>query len=292
MMSAIDMFSKYAFAFPIRNHEAPTLARLLVDRIFSEFGIPMQICSDLGPELQGHLMTELCRVLGIQKLRSTAYRPETQGQIERFHRTLNSMLGKVVGENQRNWEYFVDPVLAAYRATQHESTQHTPNYLVFGREVNLPLDLAFGIEAREALAFDSYDTFVSDQQDRLRKAFALARESLGRAVTRNKRTYDLKSRPREFEVGTWVWLYNPRRIVGRSPKWQKLYGGPYLIVKRVGAVNFILQKTSKSKCFITHVDKLKKCMSETPESWLELPAVQSATPTEATAIPERNEAKR
>ena len=287
IFSVLDSFSKYAFAFPVRNHEAPTLARLLVDRVFAEFGIPRQLQSDLGPELQGSLMKELCRVLGIDKLRSTAYRPESQGQIERFHRTLNTMLGKVVDDNQRNWEFHVDPVLAAYRATVHESTQHTPNFLVFGREVNLPLDLAFGIDANEAQAYDSYDAFVSNQQDRLRSAFALAREALGKAVSRNKRRYDMRARPKEFSVGSWVWHYCPRRITGKSPKWQKLYSGPFLVVGIVGAVNLILQKSQRAKSFITHIDKVKKCFSETPVSWVQasdLPVEPENDATEEPAV--------
>ena len=249
LFTVLDCFSKYAFAFPIRRHEAPILARLLVDRVFSEFGIPRQLLSDLGRELQGSIMTELCRVLGIDKLRSTSYRPETNGQCERLHRTLNSMLGKVVSENQKDWEYHVDPVLAAYRATVHESTQYTPNYLMFGREVNLPLDLAYGVDPAEAQAYDSYDSFVSEQQDRLRSAFSLARESLGKATSRNKKSYDLRARPCEFQPGTWVWLYSPRRFVGRTPKWTKTYSGPYLIVERPGAVNLGATEDTKDGPF-------------------------------------------
>ena len=268
MFTVLDAFSKYAFAFPVRSHDAPTLAKLLVDRVFAEFGIPRQLLSDLGPELQGTLMTELCRVLGIDKMRSTAYRPQSNGQLERFHRTLNSLMGKVVSEHQRDWEDFVAPALAAYRATVHESTGYTPNFLVFGREVNLPLDLAYGIDPAEAQKADSFDHFVSDQQDRLREAYTLAREALGRAVERNKKYYDLRSRPKEFTVGCWVWLYNPRRYTGRCPKWQRLYTGPYLVVKRLGAVNVLLQRSPRAKTFVGHIDKLKRCLSEVPASWI------------------------
>jgi len=213
-------------------------------------------------------MTELCKALGIDKLRSTSYRPETNGQLERFHRTLNSLIGKVVSDHQHDWEDFVSPALAAYRATIHEATGFTPNFLVFGREVNLPLDLAYGVDPAESQAADSFEHFVSRQQDRLREAYALARDALGRAVSRNKRNYDLRARPEEFTVGTWVWLYSPRRYTGRCPKWQKLYSGPYLVVQRLGPVNLILQRSARAKRFITHVDKLKRCLSPTPTSWL------------------------
>ena len=68
---------------------------------------------------------------------------------------------------------------------------------------------------------------------------------------------------------TWVWLYSPRRYSGRCPKWQRLYSGPYLVVKQLGAVNVVLQKTARTKRFVSHVDKLKRCLSATPASWVD-----------------------
>ena len=96
ILTVLDHFSKWAEAFPIRNHEATTVARLLADQVFSRFGIPLQLLSDRGQEFESHLMLELCAALGIEKLRTTAYKPSTNGAVERFHRTLNSMLAKVV----------------------------------------------------------------------------------------------------------------------------------------------------------------------------------------------------
>src|SRR5207253_5891685 len=117
-----------------------TVAKILVEQLFSRFGIPSQLLSDLGGEFEGHLMRELCKALEIEKLRTSSYRPSTNGGIERFHRTLNSMLAKVMEENQRTWDEHVPLVLAAYRASKHEATGFTPNYLLLGREVRLPLD--------------------------------------------------------------------------------------------------------------------------------------------------------
>ena len=59
IVTVLDLFSKWAFAFPVRNHEATTVAHLLVDKVFSVFGIPMQLLSDRGPEFESNLMKEL-----------------------------------------------------------------------------------------------------------------------------------------------------------------------------------------------------------------------------------------
>ena len=120
---------------------------------------------------------------------------------------------------------------------------------------------------------------MSDMQDRLRKDYATARECLGNSVQRNKRRYDLRSKPQEYQRGMWVWYYYPRRYMGRSPKWQRLFTGPYLIVKMLGKTNVVLQKSARSNTFVAHVDKLKKCFSTTPNTWLLEEVTVAETPS-------------
>ena len=64
--------------------------------------MPVQILSEQGNEVDSPLMREICRSYGIDKVRTTAYKPSTNDAVERFHRSLNSMLGKVVSDSQRD----------------------------------------------------------------------------------------------------------------------------------------------------------------------------------------------
>ena len=86
---------------------------------------PLQILSDNGREFECNLMHELCRCLDVQKIRSTIFKPSTSGGVERFHLTMNKRLGKVVDIHQRDWDERLPSVLAAYRASKHESTGST-----------------------------------------------------------------------------------------------------------------------------------------------------------------------
>ena len=144
ILTVLDHFSKWTEAFAIRNHEAVTVAKLLADQVFARFGIPLQLLSDRGQEFESNLMKELCLALGIEKLRTTAYKPSTNGALERFHRTLNSMLAKVVEDHHRDWDERLQAVMAAYRASPHSSTGFSPNYVLLGRECRAPLDLLVG----------------------------------------------------------------------------------------------------------------------------------------------------
>jgi len=107
----VDHFSKWAEAWAIPNHEAPTIAKVLVEQLFARFGTPSQILSNMGGEYEGKLMKELCRCLNVDKLRMSSYKPSTNGAVERLHRTLNSLLGKVVSTNQRNYEKHLPTVI-------------------------------------------------------------------------------------------------------------------------------------------------------------------------------------
>ena len=81
--------------------------------------MPEEIISDQGAEFEGELFTELCNSLNASKLRTSPYRPSTNGMFARYHHTLNQMLGKVVGETQRDWDMHVPASAAAYREFEH-----------------------------------------------------------------------------------------------------------------------------------------------------------------------------
>ena len=152
ILTMVDHFSKWAEAIPLSRHTAPVVARALMTHVFSRFGMPLQLLSDRGPEFESQLFTELMQWLEIDKLRTTAYKPSTNGVVERFHRTLNTMLGKIVCGSHRDWDECLPVVMAAYRASPHSSTGFSPNKLFLGRENRMPLDLLMGLPTEEVNA--------------------------------------------------------------------------------------------------------------------------------------------
>jgi len=187
MLTVMDHFSKWAEAIPLRNHTAPTVARTLMTHVFSRFGMPLQLLTDRGPEFEGELFTELCKWMEIDKIRTTAYRAATNGMVERFHRTLNAILGKIISENQRDWCEKVPMAAAAYRASVHEATGYTPNRLMLGRETRAPLDIVVGCPPEEQQSYESTDQFVAERQQRMREMYSVVREHLRRAAERRKK---------------------------------------------------------------------------------------------------------
>jgi hypothetical protein len=261
--------------FAIRNQEATTVAKILVDQVFCRHGMPLQILTDLGKNFESQLFAEMCRCLSVDKIRTTAYKPSTNGNIERFHGTLNSILSRWVAENQRDWDEKLNAVSFVYRNSVSEATGFTPFYLMHGREARIPADLVYDTydETEPISTIDHVDSMMNT----LRDAFTLARQQLGKAAETRKDRYDLRVRPTKYAVGTWVWYRTIRRRPRLSHKWQGKYDGPYLVVKEAGPVNVAIQRSARSHAFYVHVDKLKPCFSTGLRSWIKPPPT-TATP--------------
>ena len=270
IVTFVDVFSKWAEAVPVRHHTAEDVAKALLDNIICRYGCPLRLISDRGREFESALFRELCNRLEIRKIYTSPYQPSSNAFCERFHRTLNSMLAKVVAENQRDWDMRLPAVLAAYRSARHESTGFSPNLLIFGHENRAPIDIVLG-PISENSPEDSqitYDDFVDNRLQFNVDAFQLAREHLGVNAERRKLDYDQHVKSKEFKTGDWIWYYYPRRYQKRSPKWSKTYDGPFLVIKRIPPSDYVIQKSRRATPIVVHSNKLKLCTGETPESWL------------------------
>jgi transposase InsO family protein len=263
ILTIVDHFTRWAEAYPIRNQNATTVANVLVKEFVSRFGCPRQILSDQGPCFEAILFQDLCRLLGVDKLRTSPYKPSTNGAVERFHRTLNSMLAKVVSQNQKDWDRHLPFVLAAYRASESESTGFTPNRLFLSRELCLPIDLVLG-DCRVLPDCLSVDAFIVEQLSKIQTDFAYAREFMQRQATVRACRYDLRVRETSFRPGDFVWYFYPRRRSGLKDKWSKTYIGPYQVLDKLSPVLYRIRKTPKSQPLIVYVDKLKKVEGELP----------------------------
>ena len=109
-----DLFTKWPMAYPASDQKTGRIARLLVEEIIPFFGVPEALLSDRGINLLSYLMRDVCKMLGIEKLNTTAYHPQCNGAVERFNRTLKAMLRKHVMKFGVQWDQYLHVVLWAY----------------------------------------------------------------------------------------------------------------------------------------------------------------------------------
>ena len=206
-----DYFSKYTEAYALPDHTAQTVARVVVEQWICRYGVPRIIHSDQGCDFESHLFTEMCRLLDIDKTKTCPYRPQSDGMIERFNRTVAQMLATFVKGNRKTWDEHLPFMMLAYRSTVHESTQCTPNEptCMYGWNVALPIDIIAGPSPRASEIPQCPVVYVEWLRTSIENSFQHARESLKRAASCQKKYYDQKAGESGFEVGDWVYRLLP-----------------------------------------------------------------------------------
>lgn len=262
---AMDYFSKWPEAYALPNHEATTVAQVLVDQFFARFGVPGELHSDQGREFEAKVFQECCQLLGLRKTRTTPLRPQSDGMVERFNRTLLQELSKYCSDGQTQWDCKLPLLLMAYRSAEHEATSHSPACVMLGREIRLPVDLVTGRPPDEELPTVTTDYAVTLQK-RLEEVHHHVRSQLKFSGESMRRHYDRNSKAAKFQAGELVWLHNPKRKKGLSPKLQSAWEGPYTIVERVTEVTFRIRR-GQGRPKIVHADRLWKYRGDPHYTW-------------------------
>ena len=252
----VDGFTKWTEAYALPNQEAKTIVEVIVNEFVCRFGTPLQILSDQGSNFMADIFNQVCNFLQIDKIRTSSMRPQANGSVERFNRTLQAMLTMYCENDQKNWDKYLPQVLMAYRASKHSSTGKTPNKMMFGREVVLPMEAVIGRPDDQSTELVDPDAYVETLRLTMQTAHEVARKSLKTNSNYQKRHYDLKARKQSLEPGQPVWLYNPSRRVGVCSKLTSKWKGPYVIVRKLDDVTYLCKSSPKQKAKVYHLDRL------------------------------------
>jgi hypothetical protein len=260
-------FTKYLIVVPLRNKTALVVAKALVDHVYLIYG-PMELCvHDGGKEFCNDLQVQLSKLMGTQVSTITAYRPSSNGAIERTHSTINAIFAKTVKANQKDWCQRAAFVAYAYNTAYHRSTTYSPFFLMFGRHPTTSLHWSCTLPRPENIG--NIDEYVLEIANKMRAAYDIVREQLKTNFDRAKTRYDHRIKEVQFAEGEFVWFSTPRRKPGIGKKWQLTTTGPYKIIQKLSQVNFIIQKTPTSAKQIVHLDRLTHYVGSLPLSWTE-----------------------
>ena len=171
-----DHFTRYTQAYVTNNHTAHTTVHILYNEFFSVFGFPRRLMSDQAAEFTGQVISELCDLLGVTKIRTLLYHPQTNSAIKRVHQTLRRRIAKMDPDKRAKWPSHLGPILIAYNATRSLITGYSPYFLMFGRQPRLPVDLLFPTVRRDENSRTT-DEYVTSLYDKLKSALALARDA-------------------------------------------------------------------------------------------------------------------
>jgi hypothetical protein len=260
ILIAMDYFTKWPEAYVLPNQEAETVAKVLVVQFVSHFGTPVELHSDQGRNFESLVFSEMCKLLGIKKTRTTPLHPQSDGMVEWFNRTIEHQLAIFVDENQKDWDEHIPLLLMAYWTATHKSTGLTPAKVMMGRELRVPLDLLMGIPSKKN--YVKKLSYVEKLEESMDIAHSLAQKRLRIPTDQIKTRYNINAMAVTLSVGTPVWLYRPQWKKGLSPKLSKPWVGPYVILKRINDLVYRIQLSNRSKPMVVHRNHLREYVGE------------------------------
>ena len=229
IMVMTDYFSKWVEAAALPNQKAETTAECLHKHIIQRHGPPKAIVTDRGSNFTSKLFRALCKNFNVKQKLTTAYNPASNGETERYNRTLTTMLRKELADgNHHNWENLLGDVCFAYRSTVHTSTMETPNYLVHGRDPNLAINNFLETNPEPVPSASDY---IGRLNERLRLSFQLAREANLEARRKHREQYNKRVKIHKYQVGDRVLLDVRTVKKGDSRKFTSKFRGHYRIIK-------------------------------------------------------------
>jgi len=254
ILSVMDHFTRYSEFIPLPDQTAETVARALVHRIITKFGVPKSIVTDQGTNFTSGLITQMCKLLHVRKVRTTGFHPQSNGRVERVHATIMRMLSHFVNKYQTNWDEYLPYVTMAYNSQGHESLGYSPYELLFGRKMEMPLEADFTINDDTQI----YNDHVEALRAKLDEAYTVAAENKTKARKRNEKQYNAKAITRDYYVGQSVWLHVPSLKRNRVKKLSQMWQGPYLITEVLSPLTVRLKKGRKD--VVVHVNRIKPCL--------------------------------
>ena len=190
-------------AFPIPDKSADTIVSTFINQYLPVHMCPRYILLDNGTELKNTLMDQVQKQLGIERIFSAPYHPQSNGKLEVFHKYLKPTLKKPCEKDQSNWDKYINQVLASYGVTPILATAETPFFLVYRRNPNLPLHQL--LEPMQQLLGDPDSGILNLEAHRV--TLAIAKKTLDENHFKiAQKTMDRT--PPSFKIGDRVYFKN------------------------------------------------------------------------------------
>lgn len=249
-----DCFSKFPLLFPLRFATASAIVKILDTHVFPIFGCPNSIILDNGVQFRSKEVTNFLKSYNVNIQYTALYHPQAN-PVERINRVIKTMLRSYLSEDQRGWDRQLSQVGLAIRSSKHEVTGHSPNMIVFGREISLKGENA----CPDRIQFDR-SALTKEREQAFARLYADVQRKLSRAYETNSRTYNLRRRDVQYTVNQLVWRRN--QVLSDAAKYfsAKLapkYVGPFLVSKRVSPWTYELQGEDGKYQGVWHAKDLK-----------------------------------
>lgn len=240
ILTVEDYASRWIELFALADAKAETCAKCLINEIILRYGVPRRVISDNGVQFVGALMQQVAHVLGFQQSLIPVYHPESN-PIERRHRDVKTQLAILTNGDHASWKDKLAAVRFSMNTAHCESTDFTPAYLTFGRELRTPDDVSRDLRA--IIAHDNFATEITPYLRIIADTLNEAKENHMQAQDKWSSYKNQHRRPTTFSVGDHVLVESHLLSKAKdaiTAKFSPKRDGPYEIVKVVTPTTYVV----------------------------------------------------
>ena len=196
IITCIDYYSGWTEAMPVQNKSTANVIEFYMNVIVARHGVPEILICDQGAEFQSTDFRRILQEMGTEMRRTTQYHPETNGKVERWHRTIKGILAKLMNNVQGAWENHLQEALLSYRISVSETTHFSPFFLLYGKQPRIPSSRMLPDQAAT----------LPQRLQHMQQALRAARAATDASRARNKARIDRKAKTKHVEPGDHVTL--------------------------------------------------------------------------------------
>ena len=252
VMVMTDAFTKYVELAIIDNKEMETVGWTFFKRWICRHTCPEQLVTDRGKEFDNKLMKDLAERCGMEKWKTSAMRPQSNGQVERFNRTMVQYLKWATDGNSLDWTDYIPMLAISYNTSVHKQTKESPFFLTFCHEPRLPyFDMC-----RPKMWSDSWS---SEKLQKMKETYEMVQARLESGANKNKEYGDRKAISKNFQVGEKVLVHFPKAVFSGNKKIIPNWMPDFIIHSRKDRETFEVRHIfGKKRPTIVHSDRLKR----------------------------------
>ena len=264
IITAIDVFSRYLFAYPVTRITATAVSKVIMDILCKHTYLPTTIITDLGTQFNAQVTHEIVAVLGIEMKHATMKHAQTIGLLERTHASVKTHLKAATGEFRNNWHKYLPLAVLNHNTTYHASLCCEPSRVFHGRIPHNILDYKLGYNPNPR--YQPQTDIAEEIQKRMRTLLDQTKKNIMQSYLKYKAYYDRKAKAAPLETTDYCYILNPKadtqatKIPFREFRWC----GPYKVEKVLPNNNYIVRRLGTNKTQLLHRIRLRKFTPQAP----------------------------
>ena len=264
VLTAIDVFSRYLFAYPLTDSRAINEAKSLIDIMTKHAYLPTTLITDKGTAFTSTIFAENTQILGITLNCATTKHPQTIGKLERTHASLKTNLKMACGEYRRQWHKYLPLAVLNHNTSYHASIGCEPTREFHGRSPYNVLHHKLGNNPNDQI--NPTTEFADEIQNRTKLLIDKTKQNIMQSYIKYKEHYDRKAKAAPLKESEYCFVLQPKadhqgsKIPFRDYRWV----GPFLVQKVLPNENYIVRRINTNKTQILHRNRLKKFVPNQP----------------------------